>query len=114
MGLLERLERSSARCPDSRYHADVADLKTGSQVPLRVLLRGFPLGEGATLEIAGHRAIVTQRAKPSQWPGVAVEKGDLEAVIWCDPRHVAATMGALATEKRVLAVDAPGTGATEP
>jgi len=86
----------------------VTELKTNAQVPLRVLLRGLPLGEGASVEIAGHRALVTQRAKPSQWPGVAVERGDLEAVIWCDPRHVAATMGALATEKRVLAVDAPG------
>ena len=82
-------------------------LNTSAQVALRVLLRGFPLGEGATLEIAGHRATITQRAKPSQWPSVAVERGDLEAVIWCDPRHVAATMGALATERRVLAVDAP-------
>lgn len=91
----------------------VADLKTGSQVPLRVLLRGFPLGEGATLQIAGSSAIITQRAKPSQWPGVAVEKGDLEAVIWCDPRNVAATMGSLATEERVLAVDGPSASPTD-
>jgi hypothetical protein len=84
-------------------------LATAAQVALRVLLRGFPLGEGATLEIAGHRATITQRAKPSQWPSVEVEKGDLEAVIWCDPNHVAATMASLATERRVLAVDHPST-----
>jgi predicted pyridoxine 5'-phosphate oxidase superfamily flavin-nucleotide-binding protein len=83
-------------------------VNTSAQVALRVLLRGFPLGEGASLQIAGHRATVTQRAKPSQWPAIAVERGDLEAVIWCDPRHVAETMQALATERRVLAVDAPG------
>jgi hypothetical protein len=92
---------------------DVSDrVNTSAQVALRVLLRGFPLGEGASLEIAGHRATITQRAKPSQWPGVSVEKGDLEAVIWCDPRHVAATMGSLATEKRVVAVDTPSDAIT--
>ena len=88
-------------------------LQTSAQVALRVLLRGFPLGEGATLHIAGHQATVTQRAKPSQWAGIAVEKGDLEAVIWCPPRQVDAAMGALATERRVVAVDAP-TAATTP
>jgi hypothetical protein len=87
-------------------------LNTSAQVALRVLLRGFPLGEGAVLQIAGHRATITQRAKPSQWPGHAVERGDLEAVIWCDPRHVSSTMGSLATERRVIAVDTPSSQVT--
>ena len=87
-------------------------MNTSAQVALRVLLRGFPLGEGAVLQIAGHKATITQRARPSQWSGHTVERGDLEAVIWCDPRHVAATMGALATERRVIAVDAPSNQVT--
>jgi hypothetical protein len=82
-------------------------LVTHAQVALRVLLRGFPLGEGATVQIAGHRATVTHHAKPSQWAGHTVERGDLEAVIWCEPRNVASTMASLATERRVIAVDQP-------
>jgi hypothetical protein len=87
-------------------------LNTQAQVALRVLLRGFPLGEGATVQIAGHRATVTHHAKPSQWAAHTVERGDLEAVIWCDPRHVASTMASLATERRVIAVDQPATQIT--
>ncbi|GAC1363481.1 MAG: hypothetical protein NVSMB47_15270 [Polyangiales bacterium] len=83
------------------------DLPTGAQVPLRVLVRGVPLGEGASFELGGRRALVMRRSKPSHWPDIVVERGDLEAVVWADPAHVTEVMSSLATDRRVVAVASP-------
>ena len=89
----------------------MTDVKTSARMQVRVLVRGVPLGEGATFDLAGSSALVTavvsQRSKKMvQWPGVEVELGDLEAIFWVEPADLPALRTRLNDEKRVVAIDA--------
>ena len=79
-------------------------LTTRVHSTLRVVIRGFPLGEGAKCKVAGHDLLVLSRARPAEWPDAELVKGDLEAVVWTRPEDADAAADALLTDPRVISV----------
>lgn len=71
---------------------------------LRVVVRGFPLPEGAKCVVNEYELLIIARAKAGDWPEVPIERGDLEAVIWTKPDEADRVADALLTDKRVISV----------
>jgi len=66
---------------------------TSVQIAVRVLVRGLPLSEGVKWFLEGYQVVITGRARPHDWPGQNVERGDLHALHWCAPREAPASRG---------------------
>lgn len=77
------------------------ELPTSAQVTIRVLLRGLPLPEGARAQVGSQSVLVTGRAQAGRWGEVAIEKGDLEGVVWAVPERLNAVLEDLRTSDRV-------------
>lgn len=77
---------------------------TRSHSTLRVVIRGFPLGEGGKATIGCYQLLVLARAKPSDWPDAPLQKGDLEAVVWTTAGEGDRAADALLVDDRVIAV----------
>jgi hypothetical protein len=79
-------------------------LTTRIHSTLRVVIRGFPLGEGAKCKVAGFELLVLRRAKSAEWPDIEIVKGDLEAVLWTAPGEADGAADALLGDERVRSV----------
>jgi hypothetical protein len=82
----------------------VTDLETSARVTLRVLVRGLPLPEGARHELAGQMVLIMGRSKASRWADVAVERGDLDGVVWTTASEATDVMERLRAHSKVVAV----------
>lgn len=71
---------------------------------LRVVIRGFPLGEGAKCVVAGQQLLVLKRAKREDWPDATLDRGDLEAVLWTTPGDADRIAETVLADERVISV----------
>ena len=82
----------------------VSNVTTGVHSTLRVVVRGFPLGEGGKCNVGGIDLLVLARAKAADWPDVELVKGDLETVVWTTPAEADRVADALLADSRVISV----------
>lgn len=81
---------------------------TSVQIAIRVLVRGLPLPEGVSWRLSGYQILITGRASAANWAPGQVHFGDLEAVLWCDPREAPAIVENLRTSPNVVATQFEG------
>ena len=83
------------------------EVPTDVRASVRVLLRGLPKSEGAKRSIEGYVVLITGPARPSRWPEVALEEGDLEGVVWTTPRQAPRVQENLVKSACVVSTLAP-------
>jgi len=82
----------------------VSNVTTRVHSTLRVVVRGFPLGEGGKCNVGGVDLLVLTRAKAADWPDVELAKGDLETVAWTTPAEANRLADTLLADPRVVSV----------
>jgi len=77
---------------------------TSVQIAVHVLVRGLPLPEGVNWRLEGYQVLITGPARASDWRNEQVERGDLEAILWCAPREAPSVVENLQASLSVVAV----------
>lgn len=77
---------------------------TTTRNAIRVVVRGLPLPEGAHFSVGELRVLIVTRAKSAEWPETALEKGDLDGVVWVSPEHAFAAAEELHRDGHIIAV----------
>lgn len=79
-------------------------LSTTTRTAIRVVVRGMPLPEGAQFKVGELRVLIVTRAKATDWPEVAIEKGDLDGVVWVTPEDALGAAARLQDDDHIVTV----------
>jgi hypothetical protein len=78
---------------------------TARRFTLKIVLRGVDRGTETQIVLEGLVFYYTGEATGSSWPGVALQRGDLEAIAWTTKQKAGEAATLLETRPEVVAVD---------
>jgi malic enzyme len=64
------------------------NVPTDRRATVRLVIRGMTMTEARQLRLGGYLVIVLGEPSVEAWPGVYLEQGDQEAIVWTTPRQV--------------------------
>ena len=82
----------------------MADYATTTRTVINVVVRGLPLPEGGRFNAGEFRVLIVRRSRPADWPGVALEKGDLDGIVWVRPEEAFHAAAELQKTQHIVAV----------